>query len=118
MGRKKELLQLIRALSRKTKSNPLLLGEPGVGKTAIVRGLAERIAKGNVAPDLHSKRIVEVSIGALVAGTKYRGEFEERLTRLLAEGRARRSQSDEAGAGPRRISLHRLNHAGGIPQAH
>jgi ATP-dependent Clp protease ATP-binding subunit ClpC len=89
VGRKKELLQLVRALTRKTKSNPLLLGDPGVGKTAIVRGLALRIAEKNVTAALHDKRIIELSMGALVAGTKYRGEFEERLTRILNEAKSR-----------------------------
>jgi ATP-dependent Clp protease ATP-binding subunit ClpC len=85
IGRRQELLQLIRTLTRKTKSNPLLLGEPGVGKTAIVRGLAARIADGTIAPVLRDRRVLELNLGALVAGTKYRGEFEERLTRILDE---------------------------------
>ncbi len=88
VGRKKELLQLIRTLTRKGKNNPLLLGDPGVGKTAIVRGLAARIADGNVAGALHGKKIVELNLGTLVAGAKYRGEFEERLTGIVEESKA------------------------------
>lgn len=88
IGRRKELLQLIRILTRKGKSNPLLLGDPGVGKTAIVRGLAARIAEGNIAAPLQDRRIVELNLGALVAGAKYRGDFEERLAGILAEVKA------------------------------
>lgn len=87
IGRRGELLQVIRTLTRKTKNNPILVGEAGVGKTAIVRGLALRIAQGNIAPDLRDKRIIELNLAKLVAGTKYRGEFEERLVNLLAEVR-------------------------------
>jgi ATP-dependent Clp protease ATP-binding subunit ClpC len=89
IGRKKELLQLMRTLERKSKNNPLLLGEPGVGKSALVPALAVRIAEGNVVGQLKGKRIIEINLGALVAGTKYRGEFEERITKLLAEIRVR-----------------------------
>jgi ATP-dependent Clp protease ATP-binding subunit ClpA len=88
VGRRKELLQLIRTLTRKGKNNPLLLGDPGVGKTAIVRGLAARIAEGNVAAALQGKRIIELNMGTLVAGTKYRGEFEERLAGIVEESKA------------------------------
>jgi ATP-dependent Clp protease ATP-binding subunit ClpC len=88
VGRKKELLQLIRTLTRKGKNNPLLLGDPGVGKTAIVRGLAARIAEGNVAGALHGKKVVELNLGTLVAGSKYRGEFEERLAGIVEESKA------------------------------
>ncbi len=84
-GRRKELLRTIRTLSRKTKNNPLLLGDPGVGKTALVRGLALRIAMGQVPSQLKDKRIIEVNLGVLVAGTKYRGEFEDRVMRLVDE---------------------------------
>ncbi len=83
--RRDETLQIIRALTKKTKNNPVLIGEPGVGKTAIVEGLALRIAKGNLTPLLRNKRVIELSMGSLVAGTKYRGEFEERLSRIIAE---------------------------------
>jgi ATP-dependent Clp protease ATP-binding subunit ClpC len=88
VGRKKELLQIIRTLTRKGKNNPLLLGDPGVGKTAIIRGLAARIAEGNVAAELHGKRIIELNLGTLVAGSKYRGEFEERLSGIVEESKA------------------------------
>ena len=87
VGRKKELLQIIRTLTRKGKNNPLLLGDPGVGKTAIVRGLAARIASGNVAAELHGKKIIELNLGTLVAGAKYRGEFEERLSGIVEESK-------------------------------
>ncbi|MGB8258906.1 MAG: ATP-dependent Clp protease ATP-binding subunit [Terracidiphilus sp.] len=87
VGRKKELIQLLRSMSRKAKNNPILIGEPGVGKTALVRALAQRIADGQVPSALASKRIVELNMGALVAGTKYRGEFEERLTQIVDEVR-------------------------------
>ncbi len=88
IGRHRELLQMVRTLVRKTKNNPLLLGDPGVGKTALARELASRIAQGNVPPDLQGKRIIELKMGTLVAGTKYRGEFEERVTQLIAEAKA------------------------------
>lgn len=85
IGRRKEILQVIQTLARSTKSNPVLVGEAGVGKTAIVEALAQRIVEGKDAQVLGGKRIVEISMGAMVAGTKYRGEFEERLKRVLAE---------------------------------
>jgi ATP-dependent Clp protease ATP-binding subunit ClpC len=88
IGRRKEILQIIQTLARSTKSNPVLVGEPGVGKTAIVEAIAQRIVVGKDAQVLGGKRIVEISMGALVAGTKYRGEFEERLKRLLAEAKS------------------------------
>jgi len=85
IGRRDELLRTIRTLSRKTKNNPLLIGDAGVGKTAIVRGLAFRIAEGNIVPALQKKRIIEVQMGSLIAGTKYRGAFEEKLVGILSE---------------------------------
>lgn len=88
IGRRKEILQVIQTLARSTKSNPVLVGELGVGKTAIVEAIAQRIVAGKDAHVLGGKRIVEISMGALVAGTKYRGEFEERLKRLLAEAKS------------------------------
>ena len=87
VGRKKELLQIIRTLTRRGKNNPLLLGDPGVGKTAIVRGLAARIADGNVTSELRGKKIIELNLGTLVAGAKYRGEFEERLSGIVEESK-------------------------------
>ena len=88
VGRHKEIERVIQILSRRTKNNPALIGEPGVGKTAIIEGLAQRIIAGEVPEVLQGKRIVALDIGALVAGTKYRGEFEERLKRVIDEEKA------------------------------
>jgi ATP-dependent Clp protease ATP-binding subunit ClpC len=85
IGRSKEIETTIEILARRTKNNPVLIGEPGVGKTAIVEGLAQRILSGNVPQVLQDKRVVEVNLNAMVAGSKYRGEFEERIKAVLDE---------------------------------
>ncbi|MCH7998837.1 MAG: ATP-dependent Clp protease ATP-binding subunit, partial [Chloroflexi bacterium] len=85
IGRDKEIERVVQILSRRTKNNPVLIGEPGVGKTAIVEALSQRVVKGEVPEMLQGKRIVTLDIGSLVAGTKYRGEFEERLKKVIEE---------------------------------
>ncbi len=85
IGRDEEIRRVVQVLSRRTKNNPVLIGEPGVGKTAIVEGLAQRIVEGDVSETLKNKRLVSLDMGALIAGAKYRGEFEDRLKAVLKE---------------------------------
>ena len=136
IGRDEEIRRTIQVLARRTKNNPVLIGEPGVGKTAIAEGLALRIANGDVPDGIKDKRLLSLDMGALIAGAKYRGEFEERLKGVLDEvqagrgrhhpvhrrdahagrrresrGRDGRRQPAQAGAGARRAALHRRDHA-------
>ena len=87
IGRDKEIQRVVQILSRRTKNNPVLIGEPGVGKTAIAEGLAQRIVSGEIPEILKDKRVMQLNVANLVAGTKYRGEFEERMRKIVKEVR-------------------------------
>ena len=87
VGRVKEIERVIQILGRRTKNNPVLLGEPGVGKTAIAEGLAQKIAQGNIPEQLANKQVISLNMGSLIAGTRYRGDFEERIKKIIAEVR-------------------------------
>jgi hypothetical protein len=129
IGRDEEIRRVVQILSRRTKNNPVLIGSPGVGKTAVAEGLARRLVEGDVPEGLKDKRLLALDLGALIAGTKYRGEFEDRLKKVIKEvthpGRRRgderrhgRIEHPQARVGARRAALRRGHDHRRVPSAH